>query len=175
MEQNWKLIFEDNFSNNQLDLTKWSNDIGGNGFGNKEWQYYTDRTNNVFIDSNQLVLKAIKEDYEHLHFTSGKIWTKGKFNFTYGKIEVRAKLPIGNGMWPAIWMMPEDKSIHGGWPSCGEIDIMEQIGHEPNKVYGTIHYGLPHTYLGGNITLDQGTFNDDFHVFTLEWDEFIGF
>lgn len=168
---NWTLIFEDQFNQEQLDLNKWSIEQGGSGFGNKEWQFYTNRDKNIFIDQNQLVIKAFKEDYEHLHYTSGKIWTRDKFSFTYGKVEVKAKLPIGQGIWPAIWMMPQDKAIHGSWPSCGEIDIMEIIGQEPNKIYGTIHYGLPHTYFGGNITLEEGTFGDDFHVFGIEWEE----
>ncbi|MDF2700137.1 MAG: glycosyl hydrolase family protein [Haloplasmataceae bacterium] len=167
----WKLIFEDKFELNHLDETKWSYDTGGHGFGNKEWQYYTNREKNVFIENNQLVIKAFKEDYENMNYTSGKVFTKDKFSFTYGKVEVKALLPIGQGMWPAIWMMPVDRGIHGGWPSCGEIDIMEAIGHEPNKTYGTIHYGNPHSYFGGNTTIKNGTFADLYHVFGLEWEE----
>jgi len=167
--KDWKLVFEEEFKQPTLDLSKWSYDIGGHGFGNKEWQYYTDCKNNVFIDNSQLVLKALQEVYQDSNYTSGKVFTKDKFSFQYGKVEIKAKLPIGKGMWPAIWMMPDDKE--GGWPACGEIDIMEQIGHEPNKIYGTIHYGIPHTYFGGNITLENETFADRFHVFGLEWDE----
>lgn len=165
-----KLIFEDNFSLDKLDLTKWSYDTGGHGFGNKEWQYYTDREKNVFIDNNQLVLKAYKEQFQNCFYTSGKIYTKNKFSFKYGRIEVKAKLPFGKGIWPAIWMMPEDNK--DGWPIGGEIDIMELIGDKTNKIYGTIHYGIPHIYSGGTKILNEGSFSDDFNVFGVIWDEY---
>lgn len=165
----WKLIFEEQFNQDTLDLSKWNYDTGGHGFGNKEWQYYTNRSKNVFIEENQLVLKAYKESYEGMNYTSGKVLTRDKFSFLYGKVEVKAKAPFGKGIWPAIWMMPDDKLL--GWPACGEIDIMEIIGDKPEKVYGTIHYGVPHTYQGGNMTLENETFADRFHIFGLEWDE----
>src|SRR5690554_5067457 len=165
-----KLIFNEDFRQNSIDLSKWSYDLGGHGFGNKEWQFYTNREKNIFIDNNQLVIKAYREQYENCSFTSGKIFTKNKFSFKYGKVEVKAKLPYGKGIWPAIWMMPENYGDR--WPTCGEIDIMELIGDDTSKIYGTIHYGLPHKYRGGTKVLKDGSFADDFNVFGVIWDEF---
>lgn len=167
----WKLIFEDNFDKPTIDLAKWSYDTGNHGFGNNELQYYTTREENIYIENSNLVIKALKEDYLGSPYTSGKLWTKGHFSFTYGYVEVKARLPKGKGIWPALWMMPENIEVHGKWSSCGEIDIMELVGHEPNTIYGTIHYGLPHTYHGGKYCLEQGSFADDYHVFGLEWDK----
>ena len=171
-EDTWKLVWEDDFSKDtSIDTSKWNFTIGAGGYGNNELQYYTDRPDNARIENGKLVIEARKENYKGSPYTSAKLSTQGKFSFTYGKVEVKARLPEGKGVWPAIWMMPEDMSLYGGWPSCGEIDIMELLGHEPNKVYGTIHYGNPHTYHGGNYTLPDGKkFSDDFHVFALEWE-----
>ncbi len=165
----WKLVWNDEFKGNEIDPSKWEYDLGGHGFGNNESQYYTNRPENAYIDNGKLIIKAMKEEYGGKPYTSAKLRTRGKADWTYGRFEVRAKLPEGKGIWPAIWMMPTDLEVYGGWPSCGEIDIMELVGHEPNKVYGTIHMGNPHFYTGGNYTLREGKFSDDFHIFTLEW------
>ncbi len=160
-----KLIFEENFNGPNLDTKIWNIEKGGYGFGNNEWQFYTDEAKNIQLIDNQLVITANREKYQHRYFTSGKITTRGKFFFKYGRIDVRAKLPTGKGLWPAIWLMPE-KSSYGYWPSCGEIDIMESLGYEPQRIYGTIHYGLPHKYHGGNLVIES---LNEFHTFSLIW------
>lgn len=169
--QMWELVWQDEFNSRTIDTNKWNFTIGAGGYGNNELQYYSDRSENARIEDGKLIIEARKENYQGSPYTSAKLTTQSKFSFTYGRVEVRAKLPEGQGLWPAIWMMPEDMNIYGGWPVCGEIDIMELLGQEPNKVYGTIHYGNPHTYHGGNYTLPDGKkFSDDFHVFALEWE-----
>lgn len=167
----WELVWEDDFNGTSIDTTKWNFTIGAGGYGNNELQYYSDRPENARVENGNLIIEARKESYKGSPYTSAKLTTQGKFAFTYGKVEVKAKLPEGQGVWPAIWMMPEDLSLYGGWPGCGEIDIMELLGQEPNKIYGTIHYGNPHTYHGGNYVLPNGQkFSDDFHIFGLEWE-----
>jgi beta-glucanase (GH16 family) len=169
--QQWNLIWEDSFKLPDIDASKWNFVEGGWGFGNEESQYYTARKENARIENGMLILEARQEAYEKMDYTSAKLTTKGKAAWKYGRFSIRAKLPEGQGIWPAIWMMPEDKERYTGWPACGEIDIMEQIGHQPGTVYGTLHYGLPHTYTGDNYTLPgNAKFSDDFHVFTLDWE-----
>nr|WP_239589430.1 family 16 glycosylhydrolase [Metabacillus crassostreae] len=167
----WIKVWEDTFSNSHIDDTKWNYIIGGGGYGNNELQCYTNREKNARIEGNQLILEAHEENYQDNSYTSAKLTTKDKANWTYGRFSIKAKLPQGKGIWPAIWMMPADMSIYSGWPSCGEIDIMEIVGHEPDTVHGTIHYGNPHTYTGESYKLPNGeNFSDDFHVYTLEWE-----
>ncbi|MDZ5472293.1 glycoside hydrolase family 16 protein [Bacillus sp. 31A1R] len=167
----WNLIWEDSFELSEIDSSKWNFVEGGWGFGNEESQYYTARKENARIENGKLVLEARQEAYEKMNYTSAKLTTKGKAAWKYGRFSIRAKMPEGQGIWPAIWMMPEDMERYSGWPACGEIDIMEQIGHQPGTVYGTLHYGLPHTYTGENYTLPgNAKFSDDFHVFTLDWE-----
>lgn len=160
-----KLIFEENFDKKIIDDKIWNIEVGGSGFGNNEWQFYTDSPKNVQIINNQLIITAYKENYQHRYFTSGKLTTRGKFFFKYGRVDIVAKLPSGKGLWPAFWMMPE-KSNYGWWPLSGEIDIMESLGHEPERIYGTIHYGLPHKYHGGNLIIDKP---NEFHTYSLIW------
>ncbi len=168
-DPDWTLVWNDEFDGDVLDSAKWNFVQGGGGYGNNELQNYTNRPENVRLEDGHLVIEARKENFGGNAYTSGKIQTKNKGDWTYGKFEIRAKLPEGKGMWPAIWMMPTD-SAYGGWPASGEIDIMELLGHEPEKAYGTIHYGNPYTHTGGNFTLTNGrTFADDYHVFGLEW------
>lgn len=169
LENRWKLVWSDEFTEDQIDPAKWRFETGGHGFGNNELQYYTNRSKNAYIEDGKLIIQALKESYEGRDYTSAKLTTRGKAEWTYGRFEVRAKLPKGQGIWPAIWMMPKDMSIYGGWPSCGEIDIMELIGCTPNRVHGTLHYGHPHTYFGGHYTLEEGDFSDQFYTFALEW------
>lgn len=162
-----KLIFEDDFSLGELDLNKWNVVHLGNGFGNKEWQFYRNDSDNVQIIDNKLVITGKKEDYEHCHYTSAKITTKDKFSFKYGRVDVVAKVPHGKGFWPAIWMMPQNLT-YGWWPENGEIDIMESLGHDPDFIYCTIHYGRPHTYHGCTKRINQ---SDQFHKYSLIWEE----
>ncbi|MCD1258661.1 S-layer homology domain-containing protein [Paenibacillus athensensis] len=167
-DPNWTLVWNDEFNGNTIDASKWNFVEGGGGFGNNELQYYTQRPENARVENGSLVLQALQESYKGSAYTSAKLMTKGKGDWTYGRYEIRAKLPNGKGMWPAIWMMPS-ASQFGGWPASGEIDIMELLGHEPNKVYGTIHYGNPYNHTGGNYTLENGSFSDDYHTFSVEW------
>ena len=122
------------------DATKWGYDIGtgAGGWGNNELQYYTNRPENVIVQGGVLKIKAIRENYLGSSYTSARILTKGKFAFTYGRVEVRAKVPEGVGTWPAAWMLGNNISTVG-WPNCGEIDILEHKGSELNKIYGTLH------------------------------------
>jgi beta-glucanase (GH16 family) len=168
----YKLVWEEDFNDNEINSDHWNFVEGGHGFGNHEHQYYTARPDNAYIEDGKLVIKALKEEYEGMPYTSAKLTTQNKLDWTYGKFEFKAKLPFGQGIWPAIWMMPSDEKRYNTWPMCGEIDIMELVGHEPGKVHGTLHYGTPHTYTGGYYYLPGGKkFSDDFHVFTLEWEQ----
>lgn len=170
-EQNkWKLVWQDDFNGNELNQNNWSSEKHDPGWVNNELQEYTDAKENIFVKDGNLVLKAIKTQMDGKdYYTSGKINTKDKKTFKYGKFEIRAKAPKGQGLWPALWMMPNDESLYGQWPKCGEIDMMEVLGNEPNKLYGTIHYGDPHEQKQGTYVLDKGTFADDYHVYGIEW------
>jgi beta-glucanase (GH16 family) len=128
---------------------------------------YTNKDENVHIDSGYLHISALSPFAES--YTSGRITTLGKKEYTYGRVEIRAKLPQGQGVWPALWMLGANiGSVN--WPSCGEIDIMELLGHQPEKVYGTVHWDdNGHAYIGSNTSLAGSTFNTDFHLFTLVW------
>lgn len=167
----WRLIWEDSFNLSEIDQNKWNFVEGGTGFGNEESQYYTNRKENARIENGLLVIEARAEEYKGMEYTSAKLTTKEKAAWAYGKFSIRAKLPEGQGIWPAIWMMPEDMEKYSGWPACGEIDIMELIGHQPDRVYGTLHYGMPHTYTGESYQLPGNKkFSEDFHEFTLIWE-----
>ncbi|NOU98722.1 family 16 glycosylhydrolase [Paenibacillus planticolens] len=169
-DSQWTLVWNDEFNNSKLDESKWNYTTGGGGYGNHELQNYTNRPENVRVENGNLIIEAHKESYQGSQYTSGKLETKSKGDWTYGRYEVRAKLPEGKGMWPAIWMMPTNQNVYGGWPVGGEIDIMELLGHDPGTVYGTIHYGNPWTHTGGNYTLPNNQkFSDDFHTFKMEW------
>ncbi|EKQ50387.1 MULTISPECIES: carbohydrate binding domain-containing protein [unclassified Clostridium] len=170
-EQNkWKLIWQDDFNGNELNQNDWSYEKHDPGWVNNELQEYTDSKENIFVKDGNLVLKAIKTQKDGKdYYTSGKINTKDKKTFKYGKFEIRAKAPKGQGLWPALWMMPNNESLYGQWPKCGEIDMMEVLGNEPNKLYGTIHYGDPHEQKQGTYVLDKGTFADDYHIYGIEW------
>jgi len=167
--ENWTLVWSDEFESSTIDKTNWNFVEGAGGYGNSELQNYTSREKNARIENGKLILEAHKEDYKGSNFTSAKLTTEGKGDWTYGRYEIRAKLPKGQGMWPALWMMPTDYDIYGPWPACGEIDIMESLGHETNKVYGTLHYGNPKSSTGTFYTLDSGNFSDSFHTYTLDW------
>jgi beta-glucanase (GH16 family) len=169
-----KLVFADEFNvDGSPDDSKWKYDIGtgSNGWGNGEKQYYTNRPENVIVEDGLLKIIAKKEDYEGSAYTSARMLTEGKFDFTYGKVEVRAKLPIGSGTWPAIWML--GSSIRtAGWPACGEIDIMEHWGYNHGTVQSALH--TPSSY--GN-TVNHGAQNiadvsTAFHVYAVEWDDY---
>lgn len=171
----WKLVFSDDFdgdNGSEIDKTKWVQEVGNNnGWGNSELQYYTDGTNNCYQQNGSLIIKAVKENKEGYTYTSARLKTKGKFDNKYGRIEMRAKLPQGQGIWPAFWMLGSDID-QVNWPDCGEIDIMEYIGRNPDTVYGTVHGP---EYYGGNglqrFIKTTGDLHNDFHTYALEWDD----
>ncbi len=166
-----KMIFNDEFNvAGAPDPNKWTFDIGMGdwGWGNGESQYYTSRPENIIIENGVLKIKAIRENYNGGTFTSARIKTQNRFNFTYGKVEIRAKLPKGAGTWAAAWMLGANHTTVG-WPNCGEIDILEYVGNQPAKVHSTLHYPARH---GGNadgnsIILTNAT--DDYHIYSLDW------
>lgn len=171
MMKEWHKVWEDEFDGTSINQSNWNFVQGGGGYGNQELQYYTNNTDNARVEDGKLIIQALKENYSGHSYTSAKLESSGKASWTYGKFEVRAKLPIGQGLWPAIWMMPEDMNVYGTWPASGEIDIMEALGHEPGVVHGTLHYGVEHASTGYSYTLPGGqSFADDFHTFTTEWE-----
>jgi beta-glucanase (GH16 family) len=167
-------LWNDEFSGTALDLTSWGFDVGGSGWGNNELQYYTNnRPENIYLDNGKLIIQAKKETFSGKEYTSSRILTKGKREFTFGRIDIRAKLPVAKGLWPALWMLGK-KIDQTNWPSCGEIDIMELVGTNPNKVHGTLHWAsasssTTRVQYGTSYTLNSGTFADKFHVFTTIW------
>jgi|WetSurMetagenome_2_1015567.scaffolds.fasta_scaffold55789_2 beta-glucanase (GH16 family) len=167
----WTLVWNDEFSGTSIDKTKWEHEVNGDGGGNNELQYYTDFAENSYVENGLLVIQALKKNYLGKEYTSARMRTKYKGDWTYGRFEIKAKLPYGQGLWPAIWMLPTDW-VYGGWPESGEIDIMEMLGQETTKIYGTIHYSTnnQHAQSGGSYALNTGTFAGTFHVFALEWD-----
>ncbi|HBY58355.1 MAG TPA: hypothetical protein DEH78_00945 [Solibacterales bacterium] len=171
----WKLVWSDEFDGAALDAAKWTHADGGHGWGNNELQYYTNRQENAFLENGMLVIQARAEKYTGAagvsrDYTSARLITKGKFARTYGRIEARMKLPSGQGIWPAFWMLGEDID-RVGWPECGEIDIMENIGREPATLYGTLHGP---GYSGGEsisgAISGPKPLSADFHVFGIEWE-----
>lgn len=173
----WELVWRDEFDGSQLDLTKWEPEIGrgpnNDGWGNNEQQYYTSRPENIQVSQDTLKIIALRETYHSALYTSARLRTRNKGDWKYGRFEFRARLPQGKGIWPAFWMLPTD-NVYGGWAASGEIDIMELVGHEPNRVHGTLHYGGAwprNVSTGMSYALRQGKFADDFHVFALEWED----
>lgn len=172
----WTLVWNDEFEGTSIDRGKWEHEVNGWGGGNNELQYYTDRSENSYIEDGSLVIKALKETYTGedgtREYTSARLRTLNRGDWLYGRFDIKAKLPFGKGLWPAIWMLPTDW-VYGGWAASGEIDIMELLGHEPSRVYGTLHYGGEYpnnTQSGTFYQLNGSSFSDDFHLFTLEWD-----
>lgn len=168
------LVWSDEFEvNGSPDSEKWTYDLGDGcpdlcGWGNQEKQYYTDRAENVKVEDGLLKITALKESYEGSNYTSTRLLTQGKYEFKYGRLEVKAKLPGSGGTWPAIWMLGSNISSKG-WPACGEIDIMEQTGDDKRDVSSALHtpssYG--DTMNKGNQTVNDAT--DEFHVYAVEW------
>ena len=169
--EGYNLLWHDEFDGTELDFNTWSYDPHAPGWTNNELQEYTQSTDNVFVKDGNLVLKAIKKTIDgRNYYTSGKVKTKDKEDFMYGKVVARAKVPEGQGLWPAIWMMPTEEMKYGQWPKCGEIDIMEVLGSDVKTAYGTVHYGEPHAEQQGVVTLDSGSFADSFHEYSVEWE-----
>ena len=163
----YKLVWSDEFDGGAIDHGKWGYDIGGGGWGNNEFEYYTSRWENAYVSGGFLHIRAIKESYQGKDYTSARLLTKGKFEFQYGYVEARISVPTGRGIWPAFWMLGRNID-QVSWPSCGEIDIMEAINTE-NKVYATCHWlsNGGHAQYGkesGNFDIKQ------FHTYSLFWD-----
>ena len=167
----YDLLWNDEFSGGTLDETKWNYEPHEPGWTNEELQEYTTSTDNVFLRDGKLVIKAVKSDKNGRdYYTSGKVTGQNKTDFTYGKVVVSAKVPEGQGLWPAIWMMPKDESYYGQWPKCGEVDIMEVLGNDVRTAYGTIHFGEPHGEVQGTYGLTSGSYADSFHEYSVEWE-----
>lgn len=169
----YNLVWNDEFDGTSLNTDDWQFEIGtGNsGWGNNEKQYY--RRENTKVENGLLVIEAKEESYQGSPYTSSRITTQGKQSFMYGRIDIRAILPKGQGIWPALWMLGESISSVG-WPACGEIDIMEMIGGSgrENTVHGTLHWNIEeHAQAGQGYSLSSGTFADEYHVFTIIWNE----
>jgi beta-glucanase (GH16 family) len=175
----WKLVWSDEFNGpdgSPVDPSKWVFETGGNGWGNHELEYYTERPANALQRGGNLVITVSREKYSGADgvsrdYTSARLKTEGKFWEKYGRFEARIKIPEGQGIWPAFWMLGADIG-KVGWPNCGEIDIMENIGKEPTVVHGTIHGP---GYSGNNgigspfSPPDHARFADDFHIYAVEW------
>jgi len=174
----WSLTWSDEFNGrgSTVDSTKWSFESGGGGWGNKELQSYTNHSANAEVLHGSLVIKALKETFTGAdgitrNYTSARLITRNSFTQTYGRFEARIQIPYGQGIWPAFWMLGND--LHAaGWPACGEIDIMENIGREPSTVHGTLHGP---GYAGANgltasYTLSSRKFSDGYHAFAIEWE-----
>lgn len=168
----YNLLWNDEFDGDVMDESIWNYEPREPGWTNAELQEYTVGTENVFVRDGKLVIKAIKtvDENGNDYYTSGKVTTQRKKDFMYGKVVVSAKVPEGQGLWPAIWMMPTEEEFYGQWPRCGEIDIMEVLGNQVDTSYATIHYGAPHAEQQGMKVLTEGTFADSFHEYSVEWE-----
>lgn len=168
----YSLVWNDEFSGSGLDANIWNQEIGNNnGWGNSELEYYTNSLKNIFLSNGILIIEARKETVGNFYYTSGRITTQNKKNFKFGRIDIRAKLPVGKGVWPALWMLGE-KITTVSWPACGEIDIMELIGTYPGRVYSTMHWknsSGTHDSKGANYILSSGDFSQQFHVYSIVW------
>lgn len=170
-----KLVVEDNFDTDGAPNSNiWNFEIGTgqNGWGNDEMQYYTDRPENIVVADGMLKITARKEAFMGASHTSARIFTKGKVDQKFGRIEARIKLPLGKGLWPAFWMLGSDFETVG-WPNCGEIDIMEYLGNNPASVFGTIH-GPGYSgaaSISKSYSIPNSRFDTDFHIFGIEWGE----
>jgi len=179
-ERKWDLAWSDEFGGSNgsgVDPAKWVLEVGGGGWGNQELEYYTNRLQNAHVQNGNLEIQAQREKYKGQDgvtrdYTSARLKTLGKFSQTYGRFEAGMKIPYGQGLWPAFWMMGDDID-RVVWPACGEIDIMENVGKEPSIVHGTIH-GPGYSGaagIGASYTLPTGKkFADDFHIFAVEWE-----
>lgn len=170
----YNLVWSDEFEGIALNAADWTREIGGHGWGNQELQYYTDRTDNAYLTDGNLVIEAKKESFNASAYTSARLITQNKQTFTFGRIDIRAILPEGQGIWPALWMLGQNIGDIG-WPACGEIDIMELVGHEPSTTHGTAHWGAQgqgySNYQGKGYYLNGGEkFSDKYHVFSLVWE-----
>ena len=173
----WKLVWSDEFNGDKLDYSKWGIAVNAFGGGNNELQLYTDRPKNIRVGDGHLTIEAHRDNPNIVgvsrEYSSGRLRSKHRGDWKYGRFVIRAKLPTGQGIWPAIWMLPT-KEKYGGWALSGEIDIMEFNGAKPDHVLGTLHFGdkWPNNRSSsGKFVLPKGSFVDDFHLFALEWEK----
>ncbi|WP_238860214.1 family 16 glycosylhydrolase [Clostridium sp. YIM B02569] len=165
----WNLAWSDEFNGTNINTSNWKYETGGDGWGNNELECYTNRSENARIENGNLVIEARKENYNGMNYTSARLKSQGLKNWTYGKVEARMKLPAGQGVWPAFWMLGENIS-QVSWPKCGEIDIMEHINNE-SAIHGTIHWDST----GNNTHAQYGAASPNidvtqYHVYSIEWD-----
>lgn len=168
----YTLAWSDEFYGTNLNSSIWNQEIGNNnGWGNNELEYYTNSLKNTFLSNGNLIIEARKESAGGYNYTSGRMTTQNKKQFKFGRIDIRAKLPVGKGIWPALWMLGANISSVG-WPACGEIDITELVGTYPSKITGTMHWkGVAgdRQLKGANYNLNTGDFSQQFHVFSIVW------
>ena len=169
----YSLRWSDEFSGDKVDPNTWNFETGNgdNGWGNHELEYYTNSPKNVFVSNGNLIIEARKESISGFNYSSARMTTQNKKPFTFGRIDIRAKLPVAKGMWPALWMLGSNISTVS-WPACGEIDIMELVGTNSNTTYGTLHWGSSsqsHDSKNAGYTLPSGNFSQQFHVFSIIW------
>jgi len=163
-------MWHDEFDGNSINRSNWTFDLGSGGWGNGEAEYYTSRPENAHMENGLLVIAARQEKYEGSYYTSARLKTQGLRSFQYGRIEARLQVPSGAGLWPAFWML--GSSFNGSnWPDCGELDIMEYIGKEPDLIMGTMH-GPGYSGALGLSKWNRQKYNiaDDFHTYAIEWD-----
>lgn len=167
------LVWQDEFEGSTLDAASWSHETGTgqSGWGNNELQYY--RSQNTSLERGHLIITAKKESFSGSEYTSSRIISMNKKQFRYGRVDIRAAMPRGQGLWPALWMLGSNFQ-EVGWPACGEIDIMEMVGGQgrENTVHGTAHWQHDgnHADFGRSFQLPSGTLSDKFHVFSIVWD-----
>ena len=165
----WTLVWSDEFDGASINSQNWTFDLGGGGWGNNELEYYTDRPENARIENGSLVIEARAERYRNRAYTSARLKTQGRRAWTYGRVEARIRLPQGQGIWPAFWMLGDDITTIG-WPNCGEVDIMENIGREPNFVHGTVHGpGYSGADSVGGFLDAQTPLANGYHLYAVEW------
>jgi len=169
-------LWNDEFNGTAIDRSIWKFETGGNGWGNNELEYYTDKdvNPNAFISNGNLIIEARQESYNGKNYTSARMTTQGNKEFAFGRVDMRAKIPKGKGIWPALWMLGKNITTNG-WPNCGEIDIMETIGSFPKDLHATVHYGLigasNSTSKTAVYSAPTGDLSDFFHVYSLVWSQ----
>lgn len=175
--EGYELKWKDEFDSVSLNSADWNVETHEKGWVNNELQEYVNSNKNIYLENGNLVIKPVREkigDDESgnpvYKYTSGRVNTQGKHDFTYGLFETRVKVPTGKGYLPAFWMMPTNENLYGQWPRCGEIDIMEVMGQETNKLYGTLHYGNPHSQKQETYTAKNGDFANEYHTYAVEWE-----
>ena len=179
----WELVWADEFDGDGLDSAVWTPELGTgadrglNGWGNEELQYYTGRSENISVEDGILKIVALKEDYEGSAYTSARLVTQDKVSVQYGRIEARVRMPAGQGLWPAFWLLGSSITTET-WPACGELDVMEFRGQEPSLIAGTVHgpgYSAG-SALSGTFYSEGESFSEAFHVVGMDWDsEMISF